>query len=495
MELLWWAAVFAAAVLLAAEVTRLGWISDDGLITYRYVTNALHGHGPVFNVGERVQGYTHPLWFLLMTAVAAAYSHPLWDAVVAGAALTIVLVLLIAWVLKREVGPAPSRLLAFGLLLLLLASSDSFLEFQTSGLENSLSNALIAAMLGAVVLVPAPRPAQSALVGSLLVLTRPDLALLVAPLLLVLVWERHRLRDLAGYLAGATPLFLWCALALAYYGGIVPNPAYAKVGIYESTSDAFRQGVAYLSDWVTHEPVAVAGSASLLIAGAVFGRNMRERAWALGVVLFTFYVVAVGGDFMRGRFWVPVFMASGVFGTAVLARRFQEADLKVLVPVAAMLLVAGFCLSLAARPPSGAVNGDGIVTERLFTPGLTLSQYRRQGGFEVPFGQLEAYRYARDFAKVCGPITLSYGAIGYYGYFSGPDVSIIDLLGLTDPYIAKLAKGAIVGRRPGHATKYVPDAYFLARADVTMMYGWEERLRLGDCSLREDALRAGGRSP
>ena len=47
------------------------WLGDDAYITFRVAWNALHGYGPVFNPGERVQAYTHPLWFLVMTAAHA----------------------------------------------------------------------------------------------------------------------------------------------------------------------------------------------------------------------------------------------------------------------------------------------------------------------------------------------------------------------------------------------------------------------------------------
>ena len=47
-----------------------GWISDDIKITFRQIWNLLHGDGITFNVGERVQAFSHPLWFLLLSAVA-----------------------------------------------------------------------------------------------------------------------------------------------------------------------------------------------------------------------------------------------------------------------------------------------------------------------------------------------------------------------------------------------------------------------------------------
>ena len=54
---------------LAAQVLRLAWLSDDAYITLRSVENFTHGYGAVYNVGERVQSFTHPLWMLLLSGV------------------------------------------------------------------------------------------------------------------------------------------------------------------------------------------------------------------------------------------------------------------------------------------------------------------------------------------------------------------------------------------------------------------------------------------
>jgi len=42
------------------------WISDDGLINVRVVDNVFAGHGPVFNVGERVEVGTSTAWLVLL---------------------------------------------------------------------------------------------------------------------------------------------------------------------------------------------------------------------------------------------------------------------------------------------------------------------------------------------------------------------------------------------------------------------------------------------
>src|SRR5262245_48696025 len=50
---------------------RTAWLSDDAFITFRTVDNFIAGYGLRWNVAERVQTYTHPLWMLL---VAGAYA-------------------------------------------------------------------------------------------------------------------------------------------------------------------------------------------------------------------------------------------------------------------------------------------------------------------------------------------------------------------------------------------------------------------------------------
>ena len=47
------------------------WVSDDAYITFRTVANLVNGYGPVYNVGERVQTFTNPLWMLVMTPLYA----------------------------------------------------------------------------------------------------------------------------------------------------------------------------------------------------------------------------------------------------------------------------------------------------------------------------------------------------------------------------------------------------------------------------------------
>jgi len=57
--------VFALAFFFFVMVKN-AWLSDDAYITLRTVYNFIHGYGLTWNVGERVQTYTHPLWMFLL---------------------------------------------------------------------------------------------------------------------------------------------------------------------------------------------------------------------------------------------------------------------------------------------------------------------------------------------------------------------------------------------------------------------------------------------
>src|SRR5215471_15510017 len=50
-----------------AVLIRTAWLSDDALITLRTVLNVTHGFGLRFNIDERVQTFTHPLWLGVVT--------------------------------------------------------------------------------------------------------------------------------------------------------------------------------------------------------------------------------------------------------------------------------------------------------------------------------------------------------------------------------------------------------------------------------------------
>ena len=61
----------AGSLAFALLVVRTAWLSDDAYITFRTVMNAIGGYGLRWNVADRVQTYTHPLWMGVLVALRA----------------------------------------------------------------------------------------------------------------------------------------------------------------------------------------------------------------------------------------------------------------------------------------------------------------------------------------------------------------------------------------------------------------------------------------
>src|ERR1700678_572234 len=68
------AALFALAVALSAHMIwqARSFYADDAYITLRYVERLLAGRGLTFTDGERVEGFTDPLWLFQIAALRAA---------------------------------------------------------------------------------------------------------------------------------------------------------------------------------------------------------------------------------------------------------------------------------------------------------------------------------------------------------------------------------------------------------------------------------------
>ena len=66
------------------------WMCDDAFINFRIVKQILAGHGPVFNVGDRVESGTSPLWLGVLALFDAITPLPIeWIAVFASIGATI----------------------------------------------------------------------------------------------------------------------------------------------------------------------------------------------------------------------------------------------------------------------------------------------------------------------------------------------------------------------------------------------------------------------
>ncbi|MCS6774610.1 MAG: hypothetical protein NZ693_10935 [Thermoflexales bacterium] len=84
-------ALFGIQVALFHEFTI-----DDAYITFRYVKQWVAGNGLVFNIGERVEGYSNFLWIVLLAPLYALGVDLVLASKVLGVLLGVVTLLLTA---------------------------------------------------------------------------------------------------------------------------------------------------------------------------------------------------------------------------------------------------------------------------------------------------------------------------------------------------------------------------------------------------------------
>jgi arabinofuranosyltransferase len=510
--LLVWA-VLGVAFLAALWSRR--WMSDDGFINLRIVENIVDGHGPVFNVGERVEAGTSQLWLLALVVPRLLLGWLLdaeWIAVLVGIGCSLGAVAVVArsqWRTWR--GPVvPVAILAW-------LPLGAVWDFSSSGLEGPLLWLWLAACFGALsvraVTAPvddaasdAPDPSDApdeedrsgpsrrrdvafrpwwlpVLLG-LGPLIRPDAALYsVAFLAVLVVLSERRWRGVlrALVLALALPV-AYEVFRMGFFGALVPNTALAK----EAGGAEWSTGARYLFDfsldgwlWIPLI-VLVALGLHVIRSGAVRRRQLLLWTVVWGAALVhVVWVVRVGGDFMHARLLLPDWFLLLLPLAALPPRVLRDLPLRAgSIAVLGLALWAAVVWSFARQPLYSPVAG-GVMDERTvyvwqaghshpvtledhsgnrWTFWGTAARDRAEAGEDVvlfpEFGRPMHVEPSRGGTYIVWP------NIGMLGYSAGPDVHVVDPIGLSDAFAARM--DALPGARIGHA-KDMPRAWTDAR--------------------------------
>lgn len=452
--------------LLLCLIVRGAWVTEDAYITLRTVDNFVHGHGLRWNTGERVQGYTHPLWMFALSLGYAFTNEAFFTTITLG----ILTSLGAALCLLGQARSAGHAVVA----LAMLCCSRGFLDFSTSGLENPLSHLLIALFFW---LLASERATllNLALIAALLAVNRSDATLVLMPSLLAASIASLRgrgakasARDLA---LGLSPFVLWTLFSLFYYGVPFPNTAYAKLNTGIPQPELTRQGFLYLLASLGWDP-SVWLSIPLGLTFALAARTRMQLLLALGVVLQIVYVVRVGGDFMAGRFLtVPLFACALIVACSPLP---LERPAHAGAALAALGLLFVIPRGQEEWPNDMAdTTATGVVDERLFYQDARLAAYRR--GLRMP-NHPWAHDGRERQAGSRRPVIVN-SHIGYMGFYSGPKLHIVDKFALTEPLLARLPARRSFRWRIGHFGRELPEGYVAS-------------LRSGTCEMVDKGLCA-----
>jgi len=448
------ATLFAIATCAVWHATRYDFICDDAFIALRYAKHLIEHHELSYNLGERVEGFTSPLWVLLTAALGSLRLALPVAARLLGAGSA----LLTFWSLRQfwdELEPqAPWLVLAPAAA---LAMSAPFAAWALGGLETPLFVATFTLAL-ALIARAARQPQllsslQAGLCVALCALCRPEGATLIVIGSAVIGlpsrgWPEPRWRRLlAWFLPIALLVGGYEAFRLRYYGYPLPNTFYVKT----SGEGLWQRGLDYLR-FAGHEfgwPLVAACALAFLYSLLSAFRQCTEpkgrsvfvllSCTAVAIITHLVYLARVGGDFLDlYRFLAPLLPACFCV-TAHAAKRVVSLSagpvryVTLLAAAGALLLHGKNQVSMADEATQVAASSRAAL--HLEPLGWTRLYSRRWQGI----GRwLSRVRAAQD--------TTAVGAAGALPFYS--ELPNLDLFGLNDLEIAR--NGREIGNRPGH---------------------------------------------
>lgn len=446
-------ATFILLFLLSLSILlRTAWLNDDAFITLRTVDNWVHGYGLTFNPPERVQAYTHPLWMFSMAGMYLIVRDGYFTLILLG--LFVSLGSLVYFFKSSD----DLYAICVGWSVLML--SKSFVDFSTSGLENPATHLILILFLLYFFQTEYPVSQSQlfllSLLAGLATLNRMDSLLFFIPAVVYIVWKQHGLNDLKQLFFGFSPFILWEIFSLFYYGFLFPNTYYAKLNAGVPQSLLFNQGLLYFLNSISWDPITLVISFTSL--GIAFARQEpKYKLVAAGVALYLFYILYIGGDFMTGRFFSGVLLASAF----LLVKLFGE------FPIQQKYIFVVFIFLLGFISPRGTVaiflntndkttldEFSGISDEReVYFAGTGLITLTR--AFNMP--QHMFAQWGRQYRQEGRKVTVE-GAAGMVGYYGGPKLHVIDVFALADPLLARMPINNPFARI-GHFERDLPQGY------------------------------------
>ena len=415
---------------------------DDAYITFRYADNLIKGFGFVFNVGERVQGTTSPLFTFILASLGLIFgsSHLEQLAVSVGILATIGTLYLCHRILSAT-GMPQAVIWTF---LVLISFLPSFIAISVSGMETPV---VLFLMCLSLYLCIEDRLIALSVVGVLLFLARVDTCLwLLALGIHILFSRRDSLRDLTRPLVVfCTSIAIWLSFTKIYFGTVVPQSLVGK---------AVSHGAFVLPNW---------SYASTFLSA--FVPAQRFGSWALVViaVVFVFLVPPALELWHRYPQLRPIVYFFPIYAGAFLAGHAPLFSWYVIPPKWAFYFIATYALwrflsDKAGFSHSSLMPAYVMVLLGTFVFGLAVHAVKIQYRLPQVNPSLAISDYIEQKARPGGRIFLEH--IGLIGFRT--DRYIYDYMGLVTPETTRL--------RRLYGSEWLTKAAREYRADVVILY-------------------------
>jgi arabinofuranosyltransferase len=439
------------------------WLSEDAFITLRHVDNFISGYGPVFNISERVEGFTHPLWFAVLSFFRWIGLSPKGAAVLP--ALLACFAALYFLFFRIRIRDEKGSISFLNPAAAILIGTSAFIDFGTSGLETGLSYLLL--VLYAKFLLEnrwLQKPVLTGLIASLLILNRPDFGIFLVLLIFLYALEIARkniqIKHLARFLV--FPALLvggYQIFRMGYYAALLPNPFYAKSGAGAYWSQGFR----YLMDLFQGSlmPVILLVTIPMFFLKKNKGYLKNRLIVLFSGLLHGFFVIRGGGDFMHGRFLLPAFILITLSQTGAFDHLFNKKAFLRIGGIAICLIFFFSSLSVIPLQKRGHPLHNNITDERFFYYKENIIPYKHLfTDTMIMIWKNIGINYRNLAERTEMPIRIAYKNVGFTGFYSGPRIYVCDELGLNDPVVSRVM--LVQRKRPGHE-KNAPFGYLIMR--------------------------------
>ncbi|MBE2217798.1 MAG: hypothetical protein IAE90_06330 [Ignavibacteria bacterium] len=395
---------------------------DDALIYYRYIENFIQGNGLVYNIGERFNALTSPLYIYISILLSSITREVELSQVCLNAALMISSSIVILQIFRKQ------DLTRTGFIAALIFISSKYF-YSVFGLETNLF--ILVSLLCIYFYLQLNMSALSVFCG-LLLLTRGE-GLFLVIILFLLLYKYHRELLKIKYLAIiAIFVLLNSMFNYYYYGEFLPHTLSVKIGQGSSGlwgRYSYLLGADYLFGMFNNQAFYILFIFGAAIIGLV--KNYKN----IFVLILLFFTLSLSVFYLAlnipGYHWyysihfLTLFVLCG-FGISEIIR-FVNAKLKTRA-----LQITAICLIF-------------------IYPVLTQLEIARLLQNEKPHSQ---YKLAGEWLKENTPENSVVAAveIGHIGWYSKRN--IVDILGLTNPHNAEFISS-------GHFSKwyevYKPD--------------------------------------
>lgn len=441
-------------------------IQDDAYISFRYIQNFTDGNGLVFNIGEKVEGYTNLLWVLILSLfVMLKFNVENMSQILS--VIFGIIVLFASYYIsglievkddskqlkKAKSGDPDLTEKLFNLIPpVFLIFTGSFIFWSISGMESTM---FISFCLLGIYFYLKDKSRDEVnykfpLFILLATLTRPEGLYFFGLIMIHKLFFSIKVNGASGikiffsknnllsYLIYIVPVIFYFIIRYSYYGYLFPNTYYAKTGFSQAYLNA---GLEYFMKFFSSYMIY-----GVVLAFPLYLFKKKENIYEISllyliIISFILYVISVGGDVLKqNRFFLPVLPLIYILFAKFLNEIYfilKNKSGRQVASAAVIIVCAAICIyyysSQKENLESDIQSENGLVDKMKNT------------GAWFKNRQVELGR----------PLNLAATTIGAVSYFAGPNVNVIDILGLTDKEIA-------------HNPKIIPE---ISAGNI----GWKER--------------------